>query len=288
MRALIVGASSWNTIVHLDALPDARPQTVFATDSYDILGGTAAGKAVNLARLGHDVHLHTLLGDDEAGGRVEVALREAGVYVHHDRSVTGTERHVNLMAPDGGRLSVYRSLCEPRDDLDLAPVLDLASGADLVVLNITDYARRLIPGLADRGIPFWTDLHNWDGVAEHHRAFAESAAAVVMSDDAAADPDALGRRLAEHADPVVLTRGAQGATAYAAGRVLDVAAVPVEVVRDTNGAGDAFLAGLVHGLQAGWPMERAMRAGALAGALCVTTPQLASPDLSADLLDALT
>ncbi len=288
MRALVVGGASWNTILHLDALPEARPHTVIARDSYDVLGGTGAGKALGLARLGHEVHLHALLGDDEPGERVVAALVAAGVHLHVDRSVTGTEQHVNLMDPAGARLSLFRSVCAPADDLDLGPVLDLALAADVVVLNIVDYVRRVVPGLRERQVPFWTDLHDWDGTAAHQRDFAEAAASVVLSDDGAADPESLARSLAERAELVVLTRGSRGATAYAAGRVQEVPAVPVPSVRDTNGAGDAFTAGLIHGLGAGWPLEAALTAGAHAAALSVRVRDLVAPDLTADLLAGLT
>lgn len=284
----MVGAASWNTIVHVQALPGPRPQTVFARHSYETMGGTAAGKALNLAALGHEVHLHTLLGDDEPGTRVRTGLTEAGVTLHVDTSVSGTEQHVNLMAADGGRLSVYRNVCAPGPGLDLAPMADLARGCDAVVLNITDYARHLIGPLAAAGVDFWTDLHNWDGFAEYPRDFADAARWVVLSDDALPDPADVCRRLSGDGRLVVCTRGVRGATAYAGELVIDVPAEPVAQVVDTNGAGDAFSAGLLHGLLLDWPLARALRAGAVAGAAAVGVEGLASPLLTAELLETST
>lgn len=285
MKVLVVGAASWDTVVHLDRLPDARPHTVFASRSYETVGATGAGKALNLARLGHEVHLHTLLGDDRAGRHVTAALEAAGVCVHADADAVGTEQHVNLMAADGTRLSVYRSVATPRADLDLAPVVELACTCDAVVLNITDYVRRLIRPLQDRGIPFWTDLHDWDGANPYHRDFADAAARIVLSDEGLGDPTEVCTRLAADGRLVVCTRGARGALAWAGDLRLEVPTVPANV-EDTNGAGDAFTAGLLHGLHAGWPLERALRAAAVAGGTAVTSESLASPDLSAELLDS--
>ncbi len=284
----MVGAASWNTIVHVQTLPGPRPETVFARRSYETLGGTAAGKALNLVALGHEVHLHTLLGDDEPGARVRTGLIDAGVTLHVDSSVSGTEQHVNLMAADGGRLSVYRNVCAPGPDLDLAPMADLARDCDAVVLNITDYARLLIDPLAAVGVDFWTDLHNWDGVADYPRDFADRARWVVLSDDALPDPTEVCRRLSGDGRLVVCTRGVRGATAYAGGVVLDVPAEPVEQVVDTNGAGDAFSAGLLHGLLLDWPLQRALRAGTVAGATAVCVEALASPLLTAELVETST
>jgi acarbose 7IV-phosphotransferase len=95
---LVVGGASWDTIVHVDHLPEPRAHTVFAKESYETVGSTGAGKALNLARLGHDVHLHTLIGDDEVGQQALDSLAGSGVVVHPEVTARPTERHVNLMA----------------------------------------------------------------------------------------------------------------------------------------------------------------------------------------------
>ncbi|MFN8196057.1 MAG: carbohydrate kinase family protein [Nocardioidaceae bacterium] len=269
-------------------LPQPRPHTAFADRAYDTVGGTAAGKALNLAALGHEVHLHTLLGADDAGERVRAGLERPGVTLHVAASVTGTEQHVNLMAADGGRLSIYRSVCAPDADLDLAPLAELAAECDAVVLDIADYARRLVAPLAAAGIGFGTDLHDWDGSSTHARDFADAARWVVLSDGGTDDPDGLARRLAGQDRLVVCTHGARGATAYDGAREVAVPAAPATAVVDTNGAGDAFCAGLLHGLHQGWPLERSVRAGTVAGATAVEVETLASPRLTAELLDTAT
>ena len=68
---------------------------------------------------------------------------------------------------------------------------------------------------------------------------------------------------------VALKLGADGC--YAAGEGFDglVDAFPVRVV-DGTGAGDAFVAGLLYGTLAGWPLERAARLANAVGALATT------------------
>jgi sugar/nucleoside kinase (ribokinase family) len=68
---------------------------------------------------------------------------------------------------------------------------------------------------------------------------------------------------------VALTLGAEGC--YAAGEGFDglVDAFPVRAV-DGTGAGDAFVAGLLYGTLAGWPVERAARLANAVGALATT------------------
>jgi sugar/nucleoside kinase (ribokinase family) len=270
MRVLVVGAASWNTLLHLPSLPERRSHTLMADRTVETVGGTSAGKALNLAALGHEVHLHTLLGDDAEGALVRDHLTAAGIRLHVDPSVTGTEQHVNLMARNGGRLSIYRCVGTPAPGFDLGELVDL-------------------PGLADAGIGFWSDLHDWDGRQDHQRDFATAARTLVLSADALPQPGPVCRALSGKGQRlVVCTDGARGATAYVGGRELVVPAVLAPHVVDTNGAGDAFVAGLLHGSLLGWPLERSLHAGAVAGAAAVGVDGLADPRLTAQALERAT
>ncbi len=65
----------------------------------------------------------------------------------------------------------------------------------------------------------------------------------------------------------VITRGADGLHARQGETVLECRAYCIEAL-DESGAGDAFAAGLIAGILEGWPLERALRLGAAAGASC--------------------
>ncbi|MGO7983780.1 PfkB family carbohydrate kinase, partial [Rhizobium johnstonii] len=90
------------------------PHMRFAQEHYETLGGTSAGKALNLASLGHDVRLHTLVGDDADGDRIRSLLSAADVSVHARRS-EATERHLNLMTRAGERVSIYLDTAVPAE-----------------------------------------------------------------------------------------------------------------------------------------------------------------------------
>jgi len=75
---------------------------------------------------------------------------------------------------------------------------------------------------------------------------------------------------------VVVKRGAAGATAFGPGVQIDVPAAVVGGVVDPTGAGDAFAGGLLghlarEGTQGAEAMERALRYGAVAGAMAVAS-----------------
>jgi adenosine kinase len=68
---------------------------------------------------------------------------------------------------------------------------------------------------------------------------------------------------------VAVTRGENGATIYADGRVYNIPIVPPRQMADPTGAGDAFRGGLLRGMAAGWDWAVAGRIGALAATYCL-------------------
>lgn len=276
-------------MIRVERFPSPEAATLFPTGWHEAVGSSGAGKAMNLARLGVDVMLHCLIGADDAGLRVTAALEAAGVEVAAVPDATGTARHVNVMDATGGRQSFLLHTGAPGARFATDRIETLVSSADVVLVEIVDGARSVIPIARRLGRPAWTDLHDTDGERAWERDFL-GADTIVFSDDRLVDPRpfmerlvAAGRRL------VVCTRGVRGAAALTdSGQWLETAAERVDRIVDTNGAGDAFVAGLVFGELRGLPIERSLRIAARVAALAVGSLELASPDLSpaavADLL----
>jgi len=273
------GPASWNTLVDLAALPDARSQTLFARGHRDGLGGTSAGKAVTLAALGVDVLLHTVLGDDDAGAAVRAALAHPRIELLAQSARDGrTERHLNLMADDGGRVSVYLELPEPAAPLDAASVQALLADVDAAVLDLADHSRPLLAAAREAGVTVWCDVHDDDGTGAYAREFADTADVLLVSHARLADPAAyLRARVDAGCRLAVCTRGAEGALALDAEGWIEVGTAPVPDVVDTNGAGDAFLVGLLTGALDGLTLPAALARAAATGALAVGTHELGAP-----------
>ncbi|GGO89591.1 carbohydrate kinase family protein [Nocardioides phosphati] len=275
MTVLVHGPASWNRLALLDRLPAPVPHTVFADRSWETVGGTSAGKALGLTGLGRQVVLAAQLAGDEDGRRVRALLEAAGVDVRVTPAEV-TERHLNLMTPRGERLSIYLAQPAPsaqegaesaqgasevqRRDADLGEAM---AAAEVLVLDLSPESRRLLPLARATGRPIWVDLHDYDGRAAFHQPFLEAADAVFLNDDATDDAVGLLREcLRFGASFAVCTLGADGAIALdAAGRRHRVPAVPVPVL-DTNGAGDAFFAGVLHAHLDGADLPQALAAGA--------------------------
>lgn len=278
MSVFISGPAAWNQIVLLDRLPEPVPHMQFALAEHETVGGTSAGKALGLAALGREPVLYALLGDDADGPRVADALRRAGVTLIAG-ATTATERHLNLMTPAGERVSLYLSAPGEADAASrggtAASVNESMAAADVVILDLAAEARRLLPEASALGRPIWTDVHDYDGKAEFHRPFIEAADAVFMNADGIGDPlPFLHEAVAGRASLAVCTLGAQGAVGVdAAGREHRVPAMPADVV-DTNGAGDAFLVGVLDATLAGAGVPEALAAGAAHAASVLSTPHL--------------
>jgi adenosine kinase len=73
--------------------------------------------------------------------------------------------------------------------------------------------------------------------------------------------------LAQRVEAVVVTRGAEGAEIHTGGESIRVPAVKPEGLVDPTGCGDAFRAGLLHGLAEGQDWLRSVRLASLMGSI---------------------
>jgi acarbose 7IV-phosphotransferase len=286
-EVVVCGPSSWNLVVDVDELPAPVPHTQFAAGSRETLGGTSAGKALHLRALGRTALLHTVLGDDRAADRIVDTLARVGVPLSAEVVPGASERHLNLMDPHGGRVSIYLHL---PGDVGTTPAQDLveaASQARALVMDLSARSRDLLDVARKAPAPIWTDLHDYDGESGFHRPWLDCADYVFMNADGLSRPlDFMHATVGQGpARLVVCTLGARGAVAVDADHgVHEVPALPVEEVVDTNGAGDAFMAGFLSATLDGAGTEAALRAGARNAATALSTRHL-SPLL--DGLDGL-
>jgi sugar/nucleoside kinase (ribokinase family) len=281
MRVTVLGGAAWNRMVHLDRLPDGRAATVHPTWHHDAIGGAGAGKALNLARLGVEVTLFAGLGDDEAGARVRAGLVGGGVDVRAATDPSGTPQHVNLMDPAGGRISIMLENGSAELPIDADSIASSLGAADVVVVDLAPWTPRILDLAQASGRPVWTDLHDYDRSSAWYIPFVDAADVVFASGDRLPDPAGFLRSLiAAGKGLAVCTLGIDGAIALDAdGRSYEVPALPDVEVVDSNGAGDAFFAGVLFGVLDGAPLERALRFGSLAAAMAVGSSDLASDEL---------
>lgn len=285
-HVFIAGPTSWNHIVQLDQLPAPTPHMQFAEATWHTVGGTSAGKALHLAELGVPVRLRTILGDDDAGEHLAATLGAIdGIELLAAIAPGPSERHLNLMDPHGGRVSIYLATPGLVGEADATAAATLAAlrSARAAVLDLAPISVPLLAVATSAGVPVWTDIHDYDGLASFHQPFIDAAAFIFMNADKIGDPLAFARqRVAAGTRLVVVTLGAEGALAVdEQGVEHRVAAHFVESIVDTNGAGDAFFAGFLAATLAGSPTADALASAAHQAAGALATRHL-SPLLDED------
>ena len=129
---------------------------------------------------------------------------------------------------------------------------------------------------AEAGIPFIFDpgqgLPMFDG--EDLSRFIDQASWLSVNDyeweivhrRTGLSPEEAVRRL----DALIVTRGAKGSDIYAEGRRIEIPAARTGEAVDPTGCGDAYRAGLLHGLGCGLDWETTGRLASLIGAIKVT------------------
>ena len=70
-----------------------------------------------------------------------------------------------------------------------------------------------------------------------------------------------------HVAALVVTHGGEGSTVYTADGKLQIPPAPARAVVDPTGCGDAYRAGLLHGLMHGLPWEKTGRIASVLGSL---------------------
>ncbi|MFG2791677.1 PfkB family carbohydrate kinase [Streptomyces sp. NPDC048419] len=284
---LVLGGAGVDTIVYVPQLP------LPYADSYMIEQGirTRAGQtgdfvALGLGALGLRVHHLDMLGDDPEGGLVRALHREKGIALTAIPQPVGTKRAVNLVSPDGRRLSLYdasRTLIEDRFPDDT--VRTLAAASRHVHVTITQPCADTLPLLRETGATVSTDLHDWDGENPYHEPFAHAADVVFLSTTALSDPERTMRRIADRGrvEVVVATAGAKGAYLLADDELTHIPpAAPPAPILDSNGAGDAFAAAFLHGWLNRETPRRSALYGTIAGAHACTVASTETEPIGRD------
>ncbi|MDN2565186.1 carbohydrate kinase [Aquibium sp. A9E412] len=233
-------------------------------------GGSVFNTAVALGRLGAPVGFFGGLSSDFFGDILRDTLVGSGVDLRHavrcDRPTTlafvqhsgGRPRYAFFDEASAGRMLTRKALPALADDTDavffggISLAAEPVAGA-LEALLVREARRRVV--MLDMNVrpAFVADAARYR--ARLARLVARCDILKLSHEDLAwyagpGDPEAQARALLQAGPSVVLlTRGADGASAHTAAHRLEAAPPPTAVV-DTVGAGDAFDAGVLAVLQA--------------------------------------
>lgn len=288
-NVFVAGGVSIDSIIYLPEFPAPIPQTIHECRFNETIGSTGSGKALNLSRLGFDVYLHALIGDDSFGKKAIESLNKPNLHFQFDNFRGGTERHTNLMNAAGERISIFTNNIAEEPPLSYQQFHPFINAADFIVINLSGYTKKILPMVKASGKPVWTDLHDYDGKNPWHKDFVKYSDYVLMSSDNLPDyRPFMQKMIDEGKELVVVTHGKKGSTGLTKdGHWYEAEALTDFNLIDSNGAGDAYFSGFLYGFSNGYSMHKCMQMGSIAGALCVNSDQLFHPELSTSLLENL-
>jgi acarbose 7IV-phosphotransferase len=275
---LVVGGAGVDHIVQVLRLPLPMADSVLVPPIMTYVGHTGNGVALGCLQLGRRTAFVDVIGDDSEGRLILERYAETGLDFRALRHRSGTRRSVNLVAPDGQRMSLY----DPRHPLDMRPDASLwrtpMAQAIHVHVSIVNWGRHALSDAVAAGLPTSVDLHDWDGENDYHRDFAYGADLVFVS--SAGLIYEVGHVIEDilengRASAVIVLQGSRGSQLAVRGEsICDIEPVilPGLPAIDCNGAGDSYVAAFVHVVLSGGSYHRAAMAGSVAGAYACATP----------------
>ena len=261
--------------------PEAPVPVVRITRVEDRLGG-AANVAVNIAALGAKAKLLSVIGDDEAGNRVEELLNEKKIepHLHRDTELKTTvklrivARQQQMLRADFENRPTRAVLANHLTDFE-----NLINESDVLVLSDygkggLDHIARMIEIARAKSIPVLIDPKgsNYDRykgatvITPNRAELAQVVGEWTSEEDLTEKAQALRKEL--DLEAILLTRSEEGMTLFNDSGAHSIPAQALEVY-DVSGAGDTVIAVMATMIATGEPLTEAMRTANRAGGIVV-------------------
>jgi adenosine kinase len=239
-------------------------------------GGCAGNIAYNLKLLGSDPLVMATVGED-ALMYVE-RLERLGIAPEWVRRVPDTltaqafittdldDNQITAFHP--GAMN-YSHLNSVTPDLNVKLAIVAPDGREGMLQHARELAGLGIPFIFDpgQGLPMFS--------GDELLSFVDQATYVTVNDyEGRLLEERTGRKLEELAsglEALVLTRGAEGSMVYANGDRFDIPCVKATELVDPTGCGDAYRAGLLYGIAAGFGWAKTGRLASLMGAIKIAS-----------------
>lgn len=284
-RALICGSVAFDTIMVFQdrfrnhILPDKIHMlnvSFLVPQMRREFGGCAGNIAYNLKLLG-DVGLPMatvgkdfgLYGDWMAGNGVPTEHVKVIDSEHTAQGFVTTDLDDNQIwafHPGAMQLSHHNNVA---DASNIAIGIVAPDGREGMIQHAAQFAAAGIPFIFDpgQGLPLFSgeDLRafikqaTWVAVNDYEWQLVQEKAKLSASD------------ITGQVDALIVTRGAEGSVIYTKGREIVIPTAKTSAVVDPTGCGDAYRAGLLHGLLHGLDWETTGRIASLIGAIKIET-----------------
>jgi adenosine kinase len=280
-KALICGSMAFDTIMVFQdhfrnhILPDKLHMlnvSFLALQMRREFGGCAGNIAYNLKLLGDEGYIMATVGHDF--GPYAEWLEKHGVPRNYIRPVL--EEHTGqafiTTDLDNNQITAFHPgamghshLNNVADASGVAIGIVAPDGRDGMIQHAQQFAAARVPFIFDpgQGLPMFG--------GEDLKAFIEQASWVAVNEY---EWNLLAERtgwkeadITRRVAALIVTHGGEGSTIFTAAGKVQIPTAPARAVVDPTGCGDAFRAGLLHGLLHGLPWEKTGRIASLLGSL---------------------
>ena len=235
-------------------------------------GGCAGNIAYSLKLLGSDPTIVATVGEDAAPYRAR--MRALGMREDFVREVPGTFTAQAFITTDldDNQITAFHPGAMFHSHLN---DVRTAEGAKLGIVSPdgADGMLRHAAGFAEAGVPFVFDPGQALPILGSEallNCLQQARYCTVNDYEARLMSDKTGRseaELAREVEALVVTLGAEGSRVPRRGEVFEVPAVKADAIVDPTGCGDAYRAGLLHGIVNGWDMRTSAQLAAVMGAI---------------------
>ena len=286
MPALICGSLAFDTITNFHGrfAQQILPEQVHILNVSFLVptlrreyGGCAGNIAYNLKLLGGEPVVLAAIGSDGQDYLArfhELGIDNTSVRVEPDHY---TAQAIIITDADNNQITAFHPGAMAQSHLSPVPVR-----SDLAVAIVAPDGREAMlvhaAQLHAAGVPFIFDpgqqLPMFDGAELQH--FVDQASWLAVNDYEARmlcermATDMAALSCTPNLRGIVVTLAAEGCDVWQQGRVAHLPGVAASAVVDPTGCGDAFRAGLLFGLERGWPLERCAELGNRLGALKIS------------------
>jgi len=235
-------------------------------------GGCAGNIAYNLKLLGGEPLIMATIGDDSAPYLHR--LKQLGLDASHVRDVPGSftaqafittdldDNQITAFHP-GAMTQSHQNKVTDAKGVTLGIISP--DGRDGMLQHAREFSAAKIPFIFDPG----QGLPMFDG--DELMAFLKLADYCTVNDyEAKLLTERTGRtleQLANEVEALIVTLAGSGSHIYTQGRRIEIPVAPAAAVIDPTGCGDAYRAGLLHGIHQGWGWEKTGRLASLMGSI---------------------
>jgi ribokinase len=281
---VVVGSANIDLFFKTETLPNPG-ETVAATAFNKSYGGKGANQAVTISKLGGRAVMLCRVGGEETGEELIDNFKKAGVetrYVIRDPDISSGMAFVTVDDRGENTIVIYSGANIKLSVSDIDLIVDEIRTSHIVLSQLEvplSTVQRTAEIASDCNVPFILNpapvpsqdiskILKCVDILCPNKAEAESLTGVKIQnmDDA---KKACGSLLNTGVKTVVLTMGAAGAFVFGGDSELHIGSPTVQV-RDTTGAGDAFVGAFSFSLASGKPIIDAVKFANSTAAISVT------------------